>query len=53
MKKIDDWRRHQPGLPNISEAIRRLMHGNEITIGHSKNMRPVSSVETVTNCPKV
>jgi hypothetical protein len=24
VKKIDDWRRHQPELPNISEAIRRL-----------------------------
>lgn len=25
VKKIDDWRRHQPDLPNISEAIRRLV----------------------------
>ncbi|WP_256464585.1 hypothetical protein [Bradyrhizobium sp. 180] len=25
MKKIDDWRRQQPDLPNISEAIRRLV----------------------------
>jgi hypothetical protein len=25
MRKIDDWRRQQPDLPNISEAIRRLV----------------------------
>lgn len=25
VKKIDDWRRQQPDLPNISEAIRRLV----------------------------
>jgi hypothetical protein len=25
LKKIDDWRRQQPDLPNISEAIRRLV----------------------------
>jgi hypothetical protein len=25
VRKIDDWRRHQPDLPNISEAIRRLV----------------------------
>jgi hypothetical protein len=25
LKKVDDWRRHQPDLPNISEAIRRLV----------------------------
>jgi hypothetical protein len=24
VKKIDDWRRLQPDLPNLSEAIRRL-----------------------------
>lgn len=24
-RKIDDWRRQQPDLPNISEAIRRLV----------------------------
>lgn len=25
VRKIDDWRRQQPDLPNISEAIRRLV----------------------------
>jgi hypothetical protein len=25
MKKIDDWRRKEPDLPNLSEAIRRLV----------------------------
>lgn len=25
LRKIDDWRRQQPDLPNISEAIRRLV----------------------------
>lgn len=25
VKKVDEWRRHQPDLPNISEAIRRLV----------------------------
>ena len=24
-KKVEDWRRHQPDLPNMSEAIRRLV----------------------------
>jgi len=25
MRAINDWRRNQPDLPNISEAIRRLV----------------------------
>ena len=25
VRKIDDWRREQPDLPNLSEAIRRLV----------------------------
>ena len=25
VKKIDEWRRQQPDLPNISEAVRRLV----------------------------
>ena len=25
VKKVDDWRRQQPELPNLSEAIRRLV----------------------------
>jgi hypothetical protein len=25
VRKIDEWRRQQPDLPNISEAIRRLV----------------------------
>ena len=25
VKRIDEWRRQQPDLPNISEAIRRLV----------------------------
>lgn len=23
--RVDEWRRHQPDLPNLSEAIRRLV----------------------------
>ena len=25
VKKVDDWRRREPNLPNLSEAIRRLV----------------------------
>ena len=25
VKKVDDWRRREPDLPNFSEAIRRLV----------------------------
>jgi hypothetical protein len=25
LKKIDHWRRHQPDVPGLSEAIRRLV----------------------------
>jgi hypothetical protein len=25
LKRIDAWRRHQPDMPNLSEAIRRLV----------------------------
>jgi hypothetical protein len=25
LKKIDDWRRKEPDLPNVSEALRRLI----------------------------
>ena len=25
VKKIDEWRRQQPDLPNVSEAVRRLV----------------------------
>jgi hypothetical protein len=25
MRKIEDWRRQQPGLPNVSEAVRQLL----------------------------
>jgi rRNA maturation endonuclease Nob1 len=25
VKQIDDWRRKEPDLPNLSEAIRRLV----------------------------
>ena len=25
LKKVDDWRRREPDLPNLSEAIRRLV----------------------------
>lgn len=25
LKKVDEWRRHQPDIPNRSEAIRRLV----------------------------
>ena len=26
LKRIDAWRRHQPGMPNRSEAIRTLVN---------------------------
>ena len=29
VKKIDDWRRRQPELPNISEAVRRMIERGE------------------------
>ena len=25
VKRVDDWRRREPDLPNLSEAIRRLV----------------------------
>jgi hypothetical protein len=25
LKRIDDWRRKQPDMPNVSQAIRRLV----------------------------
>jgi hypothetical protein len=25
VRKINEWRRHQPDMPNVSEAIRRLV----------------------------
>ena len=25
VKKVDDWRRREPDLPNLSQAIRRLV----------------------------
>ena len=25
LKRIDDWRRKEPDLPNVSEALRRLI----------------------------
>ena len=25
VKKVDDWRRREPDLPNLSEAVRRLV----------------------------
>jgi len=25
LRRIDAWRRHQPDMPNLSEAIRRLV----------------------------
>jgi hypothetical protein len=25
VKRIDDWRRREPDLPNLSEAVRRLV----------------------------
>lgn len=25
MRKIDEWRRHQADVPNLSEAVRRLL----------------------------
>jgi hypothetical protein len=37
VRKIDDWRRQQPDLPNISEAIRRLVDaGLEATVRKAK-----------------
>lgn len=35
--KIDAWRRHQPDMPNLSEAIRRLVElGLEASKGKGK-----------------
>ncbi|WLA80372.1 hypothetical protein [Bradyrhizobium elkanii] len=40
VKKIDDWRRSQPDLPNLSEAIRRLVEaGLEATKKGGKHGR--------------
>jgi hypothetical protein len=40
VKKIDDWRRQQPDLPNISEAVRRLVEaGLEATKKGGKHGR--------------
>jgi len=39
-KKIDDWRRREPDLPNLSEAIRRLIElGIESVKAGSKRHR--------------
>lgn len=40
VRKVDDWRRAQPDLPNASEAIRRLVEaGLEATQKGGKNGR--------------
>jgi hypothetical protein len=40
VRKIDDWRREQPDLPNISEAIGRLVEaGLEATSRRSSKKR--------------
>jgi hypothetical protein len=36
VKKVDDWRRREPDLPNLSEAIRRLV---EIGLERAKKGR--------------
>lgn len=25
LRRIDDWRRHQPDIPSVSESVRRLV----------------------------
>lgn len=37
VKKVDDWRRQQPELPNLSEAIRRLV---EMGLEHATRGSP-------------
>jgi hypothetical protein len=40
LKKIDDWRRQQPDVPNVSEAIRRLVEiGLDASKGGTKSKR--------------
>jgi hypothetical protein len=40
VQKINDWRRQQPDMPNISEAIRRLVEaGLEATKRGGKHSR--------------
>jgi hypothetical protein len=40
LKKIDDWRRQQPDVPNVSEAIRRLVEiGLDASKGGTKKKR--------------
>jgi hypothetical protein len=39
--RIDHWRRHQPDVPNLSEAIRRLIEmGLETGERHDKKPKP-------------
>ena len=35
--KVDDWRRREPDLPNLSEAIRRLV---DIGLESARGRRP-------------
>jgi hypothetical protein len=35
-KKVDEWRRREPDLPNLSEAIRRLV---DMGLEHAKQER--------------
>jgi hypothetical protein len=37
LAEIDRWRRHQPDMPNLSEAIRRLV---ELGLEASKGKKP-------------
>jgi hypothetical protein len=42
MRRIDDWRRQQPDLPNVSEALRRLAEfalDHHSTVGARKPRR--------------
>jgi hypothetical protein len=41
IKKIDNWRRHQPDVPGLSEAIRRLVElGLEAASKGEKKPKP-------------
>jgi hypothetical protein len=39
--RIDDWRAHQPGVPNVSVAIRKLIElGLDAAGRHGKATKP-------------
>lgn len=43
LRRIDDWRRHQPDLPSRAEAIRRLIQLGLEATPHMPAKKPTSS----------